>query len=884
MRDLDNFRKRIQSIYREADPFPDHHRPTQRDLAAAIGLARVELNRRLNGTARVSLSAENVRAIVRVLTEWGGLQTQAQAHELLELGGSPPLNDAAWQVPPLDRLSPTSGATTPQYAANQGNLPAPLTSFIGREQELAEVEELLRDTRLLTLTGVGGIGKTRLALELAQRVQGRYPNGVWLVQLAQIADSDLVARAIASALGCREEPGRSLSDTLIDYLRPRHTLLILDNCEHLIAAAARITQTLLRGCPHLQILATSREAMAIIGETNWQVTTLALPGDGVVVEALMNYSAVELFVVRARQAVPHFRLGATTAPAVVQICHQMDGIPLAIELAASKVRTLTVGQIARRLDDRLGPPGAGNRSAATRQQTLRASIEWSYELLSPIEQTLLRRLAAFAGGWTLEAAEVVCADDDLPAAGVLTVLSGLVQKSLVITESEAEEMRYQMLETIRQFAVQRLAESGEESKVRQRHAQLFLALAEQAVPSLASTDIKRWANRLPQEEDNLRAALTWLLDSGDSQTALRMAGILGHYWQLRMRTQEGRQWLERTLAAAGENAAPLDRARALNYLSSAVRSQGDAATALEYKLQALHFVQLSGEPLMTAIIVSNLGTLYHEGGDYQTALHYYRQGLELMQAQNNRWRSVTIMMNIGELLQQQGHFAKAKQVLEQALTPEVYGPAYYLALIMMNEGKLDEALQLIDTDMTYALINQDNVWMARYYAAKGVIAAMQASHTEATRLIEKALAQQAISGAKDIRPLVLSQGAIVERWAGHYDIALQHLLEALAIEQRQGTRPYYIGLCLEGLANIAAAVDDGLTAAQLLGAAEVVGESFAAVRPFSFSADYQRTMEAIHSQLDDQQIRTAWQAGRQMSTEEATLFVSRILQTATRAA
>jgi non-specific serine/threonine protein kinase len=395
------------------------------------------------------------------------------------------------------------------------NLPISLTSFIGREREIAEVTRLLAgppsESRLLTLTGAGGCGKTRLALRVAGEALGDFPDGVWLVELAALADPALVAGAVAMAVGVREVPGRALTESLVDHLRDRTLLLILDNCEHLVAAAAGLADVLLRSCPRLRVLATSREPLGSAGETIWRVPSLTLPplsaADAPLLEPLTRYEAVRLFVERARAAVPAFAPSAENAPALVEICRRLDGIPLAIELAAARVRVFSAAQIAARLDDRFRLLTAGPRTALPRQQTLRATVDWSYDLLAEPERALLRRLSVFAGGWTFEAAEAVAAGDGIQTHAVLDLMAQLVDKSLVIAEEQRGAVRYRLLETIRAYARDRLLEAGEAERTRDRHLAYFLGLAEEAEPRLRGAEERVTLDRLEAEHANLQAAL-----------------------------------------------------------------------------------------------------------------------------------------------------------------------------------------------------------------------------------------------------------------------------------------------------------------------------------------------------------------------------------------
>jgi predicted ATPase/DNA-binding SARP family transcriptional activator len=413
-------------------------------------------------------------------------------------------------------MTPSVGSSQEELlGAGKHNLPAPMTSFVGRAQEIVEVKRTLGMTRILTLAGAGGSGKTRLAFEVARDLIGAYPDGVRMVELAPLSEPGLVAQEVAGALGITERPGEPLVDTLVDSLTDKEMLLVLDNCEHLIDAAARLAEELLRSCPRLRILATSRELLSITGEAVLQVDPLSLPDtDGVAsVEGLMRYEALRLFVDRARLRLPDFELTQQNAGAVARVCRKLDGMPLAIELATARMGALAVEQVAERLEVTLDVLSGANRTAAPRQQTLRATIDWSHRLLSEDEQMILRRFSVFAGGWTLEAAEAVCSGGGIEQEEALDLLGGLVDKSLVVAGVATDgAVRYRMLESIRQYAWENLEQNGEADEVRDRHAAFFLALAEEADPKLAGPQQGVWVERLEAEHDNLREALSWFLE------------------------------------------------------------------------------------------------------------------------------------------------------------------------------------------------------------------------------------------------------------------------------------------------------------------------------------------------------------------------------------
>jgi predicted ATPase/DNA-binding CsgD family transcriptional regulator len=492
---------------------------------------------------------------------------------------------------------------TTTTSTSAGNLPAEPNSFVGRERDLAELGLLLTDVRVLTLCGPGGIGKTRLGLRLATQLASGFTDGAWLAELADLTDPGLVDRRVAATLGVRDEPDRALSDTLADALRSRELLLILDTCEHLVDACAPLVQHLLASCRGVRVIATSREPLRVRGETVWRVPPLELPAALETMPAgqVLGNEAVRLFADRATAVRPGFALTAANAPAVARLCRTLDGIPLAIELAAARIRALSVEQIAGRLNDRFQLLASGDRTAPMRQQTLRAAVDWSYELLTEPEQVLLRRLSVFSG-WSLDMAEQVCSDKQIPAEDVLDLLAALIDKSLVSMDSEVTgDARYRLLDTIAEYAADRLAASGEEADIRAAHRDYLLALAEDIVAQAFVRGEPSWParvalyQRIALELPNFRAALAECLSRGDAEQGLRLCLALRSPWVAGGDLAEGTGWFDRLLALTSA-VAPAVRGRALVYRAELAYEQHDYLGAATFAEEGLGVLRGSAQP------------------------------------------------------------------------------------------------------------------------------------------------------------------------------------------------------------------------------------------------------------------------------------------------
>jgi predicted ATPase/DNA-binding SARP family transcriptional activator/DNA-binding CsgD family transcriptional regulator len=569
------------------------------------------------------------------------------------------------------------------------NLTGSLTSFVGREHERREVERLLVTTRLLTITGAGGTGKTRLAQEVARDLTEAYPDGVWLAELAAIAEGSLVGGAIAEILEVPEQPGHPIEVTLVGALREKHLLLVLDNCEHLVNDVARLAELLLRSCPGLRILATSRENLGAVGEVFWQAPPLSGPDPARSnsTEELEGYESVRLFVQRARYRNPAFALTRQNAAAVAEICAQLEGIPLAIELAAARVG-LSVQEIANRLDDSLKLLTAGNRTAVPRQRTLRGALDWSHDLLSMPERVLFRRLAAFAGGWTLQAAEVVGSGASIEEHEVLDLLSQLVDKSLVLANAmEDGTVRYRLLEPVRQYAREKLRKSGESTTVQLRHADWCLELVEEALGGLHGPEQASWVGLMNGEYANAQAALSWSLEA-KPETALRLAATLGSFWYRYGRIIEGRHWLEAVLAQT-DGVESATRAKILRLAGVLSEESGLYERAEKLHEQGLALYRRLGSTEGVAASLTSLGSLAFAVGDLERGMLLTQESLALKQELGDERALMSSRNNLGEMMQKAGELAKAQTLFEENLrSDEMSKDEWGQAVSRLNLGTL----------------------------------------------------------------------------------------------------------------------------------------------------------------------------------------------------
>ncbi len=722
------------------------------------------------------------------------------------------------------------------------NLPAPLTSFIGRAKEIAEIKHQLTATRLLTLTGAGGTGKTRLALQVANEVSSHYADGTWLIDLASLTDPALIPQTIAAVFELREQPGRPSLTLVVDYLRAKHQLLILDNCEHLIDASAKLADQLLRVAPRLTILATSREALGIAGEFVYHVPSLSLPATRPLTpDALGQCEAVQLFIERAT-AVTRFALTATNAPAVAHICLRLDGIPLAIELAAARMKVFAAEQIATRLDDRFQLLTGGNRTALPRQQTLRALMDWSYDLLSEPEQELLRQLSVFVGGWTFEAAQAVCA-----ALPVLNLLTRLIDKSLVVAEEHDGQARYKLLETVRQYTHEKLFESGETPDVRDRHLAYFVRFSIIVAAALPSSQELIWLDRLDREFENLRAALAWGLEQ-EPESALAIAGNLMFFWANSTHTAEGLVWLQNTTAKVkalpptdhtNEQHRQQNMARALTATGLATFSLGDWARANSILTEAVSLARQAGDKFVLACALGFQATaLFVTRGQDAGAITV--EAVAMARESGAVFLLPAGLIHLAGMARRQGdatlaerYSAEAQQLLLNGQVPIFIAPISNHMLAMEARLRGDFALA------------------AQHFRRSAV------------------LAQQARNPL--VAASVTSELAHLERLTGDTQAAKVAYRQSILKWQGLGIRAS-VAHELECFAYLARAENQSERAAQLLGAAEALREAIGIAMRDEERDEFAREVAVVEAQLSQVSFKHAWTIGRAMTMEQAIEF------------
>jgi predicted ATPase/class 3 adenylate cyclase len=721
------------------------------------------------------------------------------------------------------------------------NLPVQLTSFIGREKELEDLKELIESARLVTLTGAGGSGKTRLALQVAAETIGYFHNGVFFVALAPITDPGLVASTMAQALGIKETAGRSILDSLKDYLQSKSLLLLLDNFEQVISAAPLVAE-LLANCVGLKVLVTSREGLHIGGEREYLVPPLALPDLTQLpsLESLSQYAAVDLFVQRAQAVKPDFKLTNESAQAVAEICYRLDGLPLAIELAAARIKILPPPAILVRLENRLTILTGGARDLPARQQTLRNAIAWSYDLLDENEQILFRRLSIFVSGCTVDAVEAVTGDHPDRVA-VLDQLESLVGKSLLReVEGEDGEPRYVMLETLREFGLEQLEASGEQDTIRSRHTSFFLALAESAEASLESAEQVQWMERMEQEHGNLRAALEWSRTAeGAGELCLRLAGALGSFWEMHGHFSEGRERLSAILSmgiAQGQMAA---RARLLARAAELAYRQSDYPATYSLAQESLTIFRKIGDKQGVASMLIKLGNSATERGSYGSASRFLEEALSIWRELEDKHGTARALISLGWVALRSGDHNLAHTRLKEALT---------------LSRELGDA-----RSMGFEL------------SGLGEVALRQGDYPRATQLMEESLEVRRQLGNKWGIGVSLGMLGWVAMRERDWERAIVRLGESLKVRQEIGDKGGS-AWCLERLAGVAMAQSQLERAVRLFGAAAVLRSSIGSVIDPADEANYKKNISSLRANLGRKRFTEMWNEGRAMVIEQAVAY------------
>jgi predicted ATPase/transcriptional regulator with XRE-family HTH domain len=770
----------------------------------------------------------------------------------------------------------------------------PITTFIGRKHEQTVVRRLLNSTRLLTLTGAGGIGKTRLAQQVTTDLSGLLPDGVRFVGLAGLADPELVPRAAAQALGVRESPGTPLMDSLIDTLRDQTLLILLDNCEHMRDAAGGLATTLPRTCPNVSILATSREALAIVGETVWWVPSLSLPETTAnggpprhSVDSVWRAEAAQLFCVRALAAHPAFSLTESNAPAVATICRRLDGIPLAIELAAARARILTPEQIAARLDARFRLLTGGD-AAVPRQETLRAALDWSYDLLTELERLLLQRLSIFAGGCEIDAAEAVCTDwpsdrDAIPVSSatalvpshaLFDLLTSLVEKSLVSVEYRGDTARYRLLESVREYAAERLSESGEADIIQRRRRDWALDFAEHASPLLAGPQQAEWSERLEIDHDNMRAVLRLALDSVDTVLGLRLAGALWRFWQARGYLTEGRDWLTRLLAVSGM-APPSVRAAALLGAGSLAHDQGEYALAQSYVKQSLALYQETNEHAAADALLL-LGALAFRRSDYALATTHCEESLAIARLAGDQRLAMRGLNLSGLIALDQGRYPLACSRFEESCAlGRAVGDLRMSALALNNLGLTAHRMENYERGRVYlqASLDLNRELNNRTEITRNLITLAVVSRAQGDGEVALSYAREALALAEEMRNWngateALNQLTGIARERGDLESAQAYSIAHLQRAQKICYPIQILAAVTEAAAN-ARAAGQADRVLRLLAASEAQRNTMGLAQHRAMQQAVEEHRSALHDLLGDADFAVAWAEGSAMTPEEA---------------
>lgn len=766
-------------------------------------------------------------------------ECQRTLREELDVEPEPATTDIAKLIDSDASADDVAEAAGLAKARSPSTLPQQLSSFVGRESEIESVKRALAKSRLLTLTGIGGVGKTRLAREVAATLRNAYADGVWWVNLEDLSDATLVPDAIAAVLGLRQPSGQPPERPLSDALQGKHLLLILDNVEHLIDESAGMIERLLHAVPELRVLATSREPLGIPGESHWDVPPMELPDpeDLPAVDQLLAYDAIRLFCERARMTVPEFELNDANACPVVQICRHLDGIPLSIELAAARTQALSLDEIRQRLDDRFRLLSGSDRTVIPRHRTLRATMDWSHDLLSEDERTLLRRLAIFSGAFTLDAIEAVCVDDVLPSNEILELLARLVSKSLVVVERD-ERGWYHLLGTVKQYELEKLCECEDPISLRDRHLAYYVSLAEEAEEALKGDQQRPWLRLLERQFDNVRAALQWTLSAHRDEPGMRLLGAIWRFWDMLGGFNEGRRWTDQALRTL-DGAQTDDRARVLNAAGILAFRQGDLTTARMRHQECLALQHERDDRIGIAMSLNNLGMVLRTQGEYARALRLHEESLDIRRQLGERWDVAMTIINVGNVHYAQGNYEKARQRHREALRIlRELGDAWGIAIALGYQG------------------------LAAY---------AQADYVNARELLQESLTLR--QGLNDRHGIAgaLNSLANVTLAEGKVDDAARMLERSVRMFKDLGDQE---GLAdgLDGFARIAFEKASLVLAAQLFAKEEDLRDAIGAPRVSLWTSaivDYDHYIVQLRKTLGNAAFHEAWQRGTDLTLSQA---------------
>jgi predicted ATPase len=835
---------------------------TQRELAIQVGYSDTQISR-LEQNLRVP-DAATLRALFVPALH---LDHEPQwAERLLELAKQARLGDIS--------------ETGMKLTAN--NLPALLTTFIGREKEQADILELIRTHRLVTLTGSGGVGKTRISLKVGEQVLDEYANGVWLAELAPISDPELLPQTVASALGILTQSTSSYTELLINFLRLKTALLILDNCEHLLDASAHLADTLLKHCPQLKILATSREALGILGEIVYHMPSLGLPDIQQTLDKFREYESARLFEERARLAQPDFELTMENASSVAQICSRLDGIPLAIELAAARVNMFSTAQIAARLDDRFNLLTGGSRTALPRQQTLRASIDWSWNLLSDRERALLRRLTVFAGGWNLQAAESVCgAAGDIEPNQVSELMTQLVAKSLVIANRQpGREWRFHLHETIRQYAQEKLIEAGEQENMRSQHLHYFLDLSTLADTALHGPHQMEWYNRLTDERDNLRVALANASGSeastADLEAGLSISAKLVDHW-VASDLREGLRWSTELIQNPASQTFPLARAKALITQGYMIWHMQQFEAVRSIAEECLAVFRSCGDQLGEYDALILMGNVSQFAGGMEQRAEFHRQALALARSTGDVLRQAYALSLLGR---DQRDPQRSREQLEEAVVRfRQIGDWRFLAQTLgilgstiLSNGDLEAAQEFLD-EAHEVNRQSNNSAMDFVLTGKAILCMLRGEYGQARTFLQINIDDLEQKGN---RMRVLWAYA----WLGYVALREGSTAEAqrILVETIQNFHADHnksgLAFTLDKMASLYALTGKPEVAARLIGWSDTTREEIGDPRPRIEQEDLDRDIAALKAKIGADVYETAYDSGRHLNLDEAVALAS----------